>query len=110
MADTNSEVRDRLAERPIVPIPIPTTSADLTLVTLPVLLVGWSLRETTGSGAAVAEFIAGQSTTNEVAGEQALASGGTGSQFLGDEGLLCEAGLLVHRVSGTFTGCVWVRI
>lgn len=110
MPDSNAGVRDRLLLRPIVPITIQATAADVTLVTKAVLLCGWSLRETTGGGAASCEFRTGDASTGAILGEQALASAGTGSQWLGDEGVLAESGVVVHRVAGTFTGTIWIRI
>jgi hypothetical protein len=108
--DTNALLRDRLLDRPILPIPIPTTTADKGLVTRPCLLIGWSLRETTGAGTASVEFEGSQSTAGPIVGEQVLASGGSGNQHIANEGVLCEGGLLLHVVSGSVTGVVWARV
>lgn len=110
MPDSNEEVRDRLAARPVVPISIPTITADTNLTSRPCLLCGWSLRETTGAATAAGEFKAGNDNTNPNVGEQALASAGTGSLALMDEGVLCEGGLRIHVVSGSLAGVAYVRI
>lgn len=109
-ADSNRTLRDQLLERPVLPIPIPTTTADKALCNRVCLFCGWSLRETTGAATATVEFEASASTTGPQVGEQQLASGGTGSQFLGTEGVLCEAGLLLHVISGSVTGVAYARV
>lgn len=108
--DSNRALRDRLAERPIIPLPIPTTNADKPLTTRACILCGWSLRETTGGATATVEFEAAQGTQGPPVGEQQMASGGTGSQVLPDEGVLCEGGVFLHVTSGSVTGCIWVRL
>lgn len=107
--DSLGGVRDRLLERPIRPIHIETTTADVKALTVPGLLVGWSFRETTGSATAAVELFGSQSTGTPIAGEQTLASGGSGSQTVSNEGVLCEGGILVHVVSGSVRGTLWVR-
>lgn len=109
MADTNATLRDRLLERPVLPVPIPTTTTDKALITRPCLLVGWSLRETTGAAVASAEFDAAPSSGGPTVGEQSLASAGSGSQHLCNEGVLCEGGVFLHVVSGSVTGVVYAR-
>lgn len=110
MADSNATLRDRLLQRPIIPVPIPTTTTDKAVTTRPCLLCGWSLRETTGAAVASVEFEAAQSTGGPACGEQQMASAGTGSQSINSEGVLCEGGLFLHVVSGSVTGCAWVRV
>jgi len=109
-SDSNATLRDRLLQRPVLPVPIPTITADKPLVTRPCLLVGWSLRETTSSATATAEFSASTDPAGPFAGEQQLASGGSGSFHVCNEGLLCEAGLMIHVISGSVRGVAYVRM
>jgi len=109
MADSNAALRDRLLERPVTPLNIPTTTADIKLTTKAILLVGWSLRETTASATATAEFEGSMDTAGPHVGEQQIASGGTGSFQICLEGVLCESGLLLHVISGSVAGCAYVR-
>jgi hypothetical protein len=110
VADSNAALRDQLLERPIRAIDIPTSTADRELVQRVCLLVGWSLRETTGSATATAEFFAAQGTAGPRVGEQQMASGASGSLAIANEGVLCEAGVNLHVVSGSVAGCIWVRV
>jgi hypothetical protein len=60
---------DWLSAQPTIPIPVLSTSASAKIYTRPCLLVGWSLRETTGAAAAQAEFWNGADTTGELVAE-----------------------------------------
>jgi hypothetical protein len=108
--DTNASLRDRLLERPIVPITIPTTSADVPVTSKACLLVGWSFFETSGSAGATAEIRSGDASTGTYVAGVSLASGGAASQHAANEGILCEGGISVHRLGGSFRGSVWIRI
>lgn len=101
---------DIVGERPVRAFNIATITADLQVTTRPCLLMGWSLRETTGSAAAAAELFNGSTTGGSRAGEQALASGGSGGQVCPDDGVWCDSGLLIHVVSGSLTGSVWLKV
>ena len=109
MTQSDVEVGDQLAQLPVVAISIPTSTADRSLSTRPGLLVGWSLRETTGGGAAVVEFEGSQDTAGPHVGEQALASGGTGSFQVAPDGAYCPAGLMLHVISGSVAGVAYYR-
>lgn len=108
--DSNEGIRDRLLSRPLLPLPIPTITTDKTLTTRVCLFCGWSLRETTGSAPATAEFHGGTDTTNPIVGEEQMASGTAGTKHLGTEGVLCESGLMIHVISGSVTGVAYVRV
>lgn len=110
MAVSDTDVAADLADRQVTVIPIPTTTSDLPLTTKPCLLVGWSLRETTGSAGAVAEFEGSQSTSGPKAGVQSLASNASGSFQVAEDGGYCPAGLLLHVISGSVAGCAYVRV
>ena len=109
-ADSAMLIVERLRERPCRPIPIPATGASHTLTSRPALLVGWSLRESTGAAAASVEFLSGTSANSGIAGEQQLAQGVSASQTIADEGCLCEGGIYLSVISGSVVGCVWARV
>lgn len=109
MAASDDAVAAQLADQPCIAIPIPTITADTQLSTRPGLLVGWSLRETTGSAAAAVEFIGAVGTTAPVVGEQQMASGLSGSFQVGPDGAYCPAGLSIHVVSGSVRGVAYYR-
>jgi hypothetical protein len=108
--DSNAELRDRLLLRPVVPIQIPTTAVSVAVVGKACLLVGWSFEETTGGATAALEVRAGDSTSGAFVAGVALASGGASTDATCNEGILCESGVGVTRLSGSFKGAVWVRI
>lgn len=110
MAGSNASIRDRLLLRPVVPITVPPASASQTPITMVCLLCGWSFRETSGSAVSVLELRTGDATSGAILGEAALASGGTNTQWLGDEGVLAEAGVVVARLSGAYIGTLYVRV
>jgi len=110
MADSNATLRDALMERPVLPIPIATTTTDTTLTSKPCLLCGWSLRETTGSAAATCEFDGSRDPAGPTTGEILLAAGTSSSFSLMDEGVLCESGLLLHVISGSVKGVAYARV
>lgn len=108
MAGSNAQLRDRLMDSPVIPLAIPSTSADEALTTRPCLLCGWALFN--GNAAAqTAQLFNGQGTTAGLAGGSVLAANGSATQFMGDEGALCEGGLFLHVTGGPITGCVYIR-
>lgn len=109
MAAGDDATAAELSDQPCLAIPIPTITADTTLSSRPGLLVGWSLRETTGAATAVAEFIGAAGATAPVVGEQQLASGASGSFMVAPDGGYCPAGLSIHVVSGSVRGVAYYR-
>lgn len=110
MAGSNASIRDRLLLRPVVPVTVPGASASQTPITMVCLLCGWSFRETSAGAVSVLELRTGDASTGAVLGMIALASGGSNTQWLGDEGVLAEAGVVVARISGAYSGTLYVRV
>lgn len=110
MAGSNASIRDRLLLRPVVPVTVASASATQTPITMVCLLCGWSFRETSGGAAAAVELRTGDATTGAILGEVGLASAGTSTQWLGDEGVLAEAGVVVSRLSGAYIGTLYIRV
>lgn len=109
MAASDDVIAAALSDQPCLPIPIPTSTADRELSGRPGLLVGWSLRETTGSGTASVEFVGATAGNDPVVGEQVLASGGSGSFQVAPDGGYCPAGLNLHVISGSVRGVAYYR-
>lgn len=93
-----------------VPLPVPTTTADLTLLTMEVRLCGWSLLETTGAASASALIRNGAGAANEIAAAVALAQGSSETIWLGDRGVRCDGGLFLDVLAGSLQGTLWVRL
>lgn len=109
MAASDDALAAQLSEQPCIAIPIPTITGDTPLSTRPGLLVGWSLRETTGSAAAAAEFIGAGSGTAPVVGESQMASGTADTKQVAPDGAYCPSGLSIHVVSGSLRGTAYYR-
>lgn len=110
MVNSQGPLRDRLADRPVLPLSFTARTADKSLSNTAVLLVGWSIRESTGSAVATVELEGNQGTGDPHVGEIQLASGASETKFLGDEGVLCEGGLNLHVIAGSVSGCVYARV
>lgn len=70
------------------------------------LLVGWSVRETTGAAGATVEIRDG-SSAGTLVGASSLAAGLSETQWAGDRGIGVQGGLFVVLVSGAVTGALW---
>lgn len=70
-------------------------------------LVGWSIRETTGSATAVVRFRNGTDALQPLIGCVDLAAGGTSTQYFGP-GVSYTEGLYVETLSGSFEGAVYL--
>lgn len=92
------------------PIPVPADGADHQLINTECKMIGWSLRETTGAAAAVAQLFSGGGTGGVQAAEIPFATGDGQPFGIPDGGLVCNGGLFLHMVSGTIRGAVWVRV
>lgn len=98
-----------LQDRPVRPFDIPATGTSQKLFTRPCLLMGWSLRETTGSAAAAVVLFNGAGAGGPRVGEQQLASGASASQVGPADGIWCDTGLYLFFVSGSVEGSVWLK-
>ena len=84
-------------------ITVPVTAATVKPIDTLCWLTGWSFRETTGAAVATLELKSG----DNVIGEIELASSGSSTQWLGPNGVRCEAGITVNVVAGSVTGCLY---
>jgi hypothetical protein len=74
------------------------------------LLMGWSLFETTGTGAAVVEIYDGYDAGAQLLVVIALSPGQSTRDWLAGGGLLSREALFVRVVSGTVRGVAWTRL
>lgn len=70
------------------------------------LLVGWSVRETSGAAGAVVEIRDG-SAAGELVGASSLPAGTSDTVWAGDRGVGVQGGLFVVLVSGAVSGALW---
>ena len=84
-----------------------TTNAQL--ISMGGLLMGWCMRETTGSAGAVVELYDGQGTSAMLIGTQGLGNGTSGSALFSDLGVEVESGVYAHVVTGTADVIVYFR-
>lgn len=103
------DVWEALRERPMVPIPVPTTAASVLVVQGPAILCGWAIREQAGAAAVWAIFD-GQDANGYLAAAISLAANAQDRVGPNGEGPLCRTGIFLVRVSGTIQGAVWVKI
>lgn len=84
-------------------------TADTLLTTLPGLLLGWNMRETTGSAGAVVELYDGNTAQGEFTGTVGNASGVSTVEWFGPEGIEIQNGVFAHVVTGTMDVIVYFR-
>ncbi len=97
------------APGPARAIQIPTTTADQVVLGPRAIMYGWTLRETTGSAAAVARLHNGQDSTGPIAASIGLVAGGSEIQGPAGPGVLMDAGVYLEVVSGSVEGSVFAR-
>lgn len=91
------------------PVQVPGNGAATILITEEVLLVGWSIRETTGAASAVFQLFSGTTTGGLQVAEIGLGPGLDSTPPIPYGGINCYNGLMINPVSGTVRGAVWVR-
>lgn len=108
---TELTVRDRLAIRPVVALSVDNTSTGSNRVILSVacLYVGHSVRETSGSAAASLAVYDGTSSTVQLIASISMVANGSSQLLDTAEGLLCEGGIYVQQLSGSWAGAIYVR-
>jgi hypothetical protein len=74
------------------------------------LVMGWSLRETTGAATATVEVFDGQDTTGQLLASISLNPGQSIRDWLGPGGLETDIGVFVSVLSGSVRGAIWVRL
>lgn len=93
-----------------LPFVVSPGSADNQVTTKECRVVGWSLRESTGSANAALEFYDGPSEAAQIIGTVGLAQGMSDTQHLAEGGVRCRRGLFVEMITGSITGAVWLRL
>lgn len=95
---------------PVRSVPVPATSTSRNIIKTAGALIGWSLRETTGSAAASVDIYDGNTNEGTKVASMAMASGGDDHIYMGPFGIPVRTGLYLDVVSGSVAGAVWVRI
>lgn len=85
-----------------------TSGGPAVLVSLACLLLGWTIRETSGSAAASGYLTDGPDANGQHVAEFGAGAGLSTSSPVPPPGVLCKDGLAVHVVSGAFTGAAWI--
>jgi hypothetical protein len=88
-------------------LPVPVTSADVTVSTNAENVTGWSFRETTNAASAELQLIDGQSNNGDVVAEITLTPGQSIRDMAGSWCLGMDRGVTVHMISGTVRGSIW---
>lgn len=109
MAGTNSELRDRLVESAAVPISIGTDVGAGVAISVPCLLVGFSIRENSGTAAARGRLFTGKDSGGLKVASFALVANGALTMGPDVEGVLCEAGIATFSDTGSWDGVIWVK-
>lgn len=91
------------------PITTPTTTSSA-IHGGATIVMGWSLRETTGAASAVAEIYDGNDTTGQLITTISMTSNESTRDWLGPNGVECSRGIYVAVVSGSIKGTVWARL
>ena len=98
-------MRDRAAR----PVQFGATAAGERLVSGPAILLGYSIRESTGAAAAAVRLRNGADATGAIVATIGLAASGSDTQMPTDPGLICDVGVWLEVVSGSVEGSVHVR-
>lgn len=73
------------------------------------LIMGWSLRETTGAAGAVVDIFDGQDATGQILATLSLVASESTRDWLGPDGIETDIGVFVRVNSGAVSGAVWIR-
>lgn len=90
-------------------VPVVSQAASRKILTTECELMGWSLVEVTGTGAAEVWLYDGQDTTGSLVATISLAQSEADTMDLGLLGVACRGGLYLYVVQGEVSGAVWVR-
>lgn len=88
-------------------IPCPVTTASRVLATGLWIVTGWSFKETTGAAPATLELYDGRNINSTFVAAINLAAGESTRDLLAGNGLACEVGIFVARLTGSIKGAVW---
>ena len=87
---------------------IPVTTVDLPLISGRVLVKGFTLRETTGTAAAAAQFLDGTAEGGDPFIECSLGINESVRDWFTEAGILIQSGVFLDVDSGSVQGSVWV--
>jgi hypothetical protein len=88
---------------------IPAAGASGLLVGTAVVLLGWSLYESTGAAAAVMQLVNGNTVNGDIPAGLSLAAGASNPHSIGTPGVLLDKGLYFSAVSGQMAGSIFYR-
>ena len=91
---------------PVLPVSIPTGQSGVVLGG-PLLLFGWSLRESTGAAPAQLDVYDGADATGQPVATITLIANESTRDYPGLPGITCRRGLYVNAVAGSVAGVVW---
>lgn len=83
------------------------TGSGLVIAT-PVLLTGYSVRETSGTAVAALDLFSGHDSTGQLVAALGMVAGGLAEAGPGWPGVYCPGGLYAVVQSGAMDGAVWV--
>lgn len=98
-----------LQAAPTVALAVSSAAGSSRLVGQGCILVGWSIRETSGAAAAALTLYNGSDQTTQLVAGIGIVSGGSVVEGVGADGPFCDQGLFVHQESGAWSGAVWVK-
>lgn len=78
------------------------------LITTPCIVVGWSVRETSGSAPAAMQLFSGNNSTGQILADVGMVANDGKSAGPGWPGIPAPDGLYLFVKSGAFDGAVWV--
>lgn len=107
--DPPSDLLEWLRSRPTKPIPFPASGTDTALLNRPCLLMGWSVRESTGSAAAAFRIFSGTTTGGNMAASVALATSASSVFSTAEDGVFLDGGMFVDVLSGSFEGAIYAK-
>lgn len=93
----------------IKPISVRAATADVQLVAMGGLLMGWALREATGSSFAAIEFYDGTTAGGQLIAPINIGTGGFLTFWYGDAGIDVEQGVFMHVVAGSMDAVAYFR-
>lgn len=91
---------------PVLPVSIPTGRSGVVLGG-PLLLFGWSLRESTGTAPAQLDVYDGADATGQLVATITLIANESTRDYPSMPGVLCRRGLFVNAVAGSVAGVLW---
>lgn len=90
-------------------VSVPAAGASGLLVSTGVILLGWSVYETTGAAPAVAQILDGGGAGSPVAGGISVPAGGQSGPSISSVGIRLPSGLYLSVVSGSLAGAIYYR-